>query len=149
MVRGITKNNQPRSELKIKPAAIVLGNNNTAQVGETDCFRIDYDDKNKLVALYGKETPKEYPFKIKLTLGETVAIYRLLGKALGIMRNNAQTMRVGEKNNFVVDYDGSHRRVLLYQKEKAALCQFKLSFDEHETMMIIHFLKKARNFFWT
>jgi hypothetical protein len=57
-------------------------------------------------------------------------------------------MPIGEKNRFAVDYDGTCRLVMLYQKEKTPLCQFKLAFDENETMWIIHFLKKARNFLW-
>jgi hypothetical protein len=125
-----------------------LVRNQTTRVGETNCFAVDFNDKDKLVVLYGKEIPEESPFKLRFSMGETVAIYRLLGKALGTIRNSQQSMRVGEKDNFVVDCDGTQRLIMVYQKEKTPLCQFKLAFNEDETMWIIRYLKKAKNFFW-
>jgi hypothetical protein len=160
MVRGITGEKQPRNKLeeimvdplnKPKSSAkekSAINLSHITRVGETNYFSLDYHDNDKVVALYGKEVPKDSPFVLKLSLNETVAITRLLGKSLEIMRNNPQTMRVGEKDGFVVDFDSYSNRTLLYQREKTVSCPFRLAFDEYETMMIIHFLKKARNFFW-
>ena len=146
MVRDIVGNGQlPTSVIKKHVPNFVR--NQTTRVGETSYFAVDFNDKDKLVILYGKEIPNEHPFKLKFSESETVGIYRLLGKALGTMRNSQQSMRIGEKNAFAVDYDGTQRLVMLYQKEKIPLCQFKLAFDENETMWIIHYLKKAKNFF--
>ena len=161
MVRGMTgigkpRNNfienaaidpvsQPSVNVKAKPAVKL---SQITRVDETNNFAVDYNDKDKLVVLYGKEIPNECPFRVRFSLSETAAVTRLLGKALEMMRNNPQTMRVGEKNSFVVDYDGHLGRTILCNKEKTTSCQFRLAFDEYETMMIIHFLKKARNFFW-
>ena len=118
------------------------------RLGETNYFALDYDDKDKIVALYGKEIPKDSSSRLKLSFNETVAVYRLLGKALDIMRNNPWSVRVGENSSFIVDYDEKCKKILLYQKEQMPLCQFKLALDDYETIMIIHYLKKARNFFW-
>jgi hypothetical protein len=55
--------------------------------------------------------------------------------------------RIGETSNFVVDFDGNLRLVIMYGKEVPTECQFKLAFDESETMAVIDLLKQARTFF--
>jgi len=148
LVRSIVGKTHPASSVIKKQLPSSEMRNQTTRVGETSHFAVDYNDKDKLVLVYGKEIPEGIPFKLGFSQSETVAIYRLLGKALTTMRNSQQSMLLGEKNSFAVDYDGTRRLVMLYHKEKTPLCQFKLAFNENETMCIIHFLKKARNFFW-
>lgn len=50
------------------------------RVGETDSFAIDFDHKEKLVFLYGKEIPKEFPFKLAFNENEISAIIEQLAK---------------------------------------------------------------------
>jgi hypothetical protein len=148
LVRSIVGKTHPARSVVKKQLPTIVIRNQTTRVGETSYFAVDFNDKDKIVEVYEKEVPEGFPFKLGFSQSETVAIYRLLGKALATMRSSQQSMPIGEKNRFAVDYDGTCRLVMLYQKEKTPLCQFKLAFDENETMWIIHFLKKARNFFW-
>jgi hypothetical protein len=61
-----------RGLLKWKPAV---------KVGETNNFAVDFDRSEKLVLVYGKETPKECPFKLAFNESEIDAILDLLAKA--------------------------------------------------------------------
>lgn len=62
-----------------------------------------------------------------------------------VMMWKKQSMRIGKKGSFVVDYDG--KLVMVYEKETQAECQFKLAFDIGETRKMIYLLKKARELF--
>ena len=55
--------------------------------------------------------------------------------------------RIGETENFIIDYDCAKKIVLVYGKEIPAECHFKLGFDESETCSIINLLVKAQPFF--
>jgi len=105
LVRSIVGKTHPASSVIKKPLPSFVWRNQTTRVGETSCFAVDFNDKDKLVVVYGKEIPKECPFKLEFSQSEAVAIYRLLRKALTTMRNSQQSMLVGEKNSFAVDYD--------------------------------------------
>jgi hypothetical protein len=148
LVRGIVRRTHPASSVIKKPLPSLVLRDQTTRVGETSCYAVDFNDKDKLAVVYGKEIPEGIPFKLELSQSETVAIYHLLRKALATMRNSRQSMLVGEKNSFAVYFDGTQRSIMLYQKEKTPLCQFKLAFDENETMLIIDYLRKAKDFFW-
>jgi len=55
--------------------------------------------------------------------------------------------KIGETENFIIDYDCVKRLVLVYGKEIPLGCSFKLGFDESETSSIINLLVKAQTFF--
>jgi hypothetical protein len=55
--------------------------NPVVRVGETDNFAIDYGKKERLIFIYGKETPKECPFKLAFNENEVSAILEQLAKA--------------------------------------------------------------------
>lgn len=149
LVRSIVGKTHPaKNSVVKKQLPTIVIRNQTTRVGETSYFAVDFNDKDKIVEVYGKEVPEGFHFKLGFSQSETVAIYRLLGKALATMRSSQQSIPIGEKNKFAVDYDGTCRLVMLYQEEKTPLYQFKLAFDENETMWIIRFLKKTGNLFW-
>jgi hypothetical protein len=58
-----------------------------------------------------------------------------------------QIIRVGETKNFVVDFDSQEGIVIVYGKEIAELCAFKLAFDESETKAMTELLVKAKTHF--
>ena|SRR4030067_832189 len=64
----------------------------------------------------------------------------------GITKTNCP-VRIGATDNFVVDYDDTHRCILVYGKEIPADCRFKLALSESETTAVISLLKQARAFF--
>ena len=55
--------------------------------------------------------------------------------------------RIGETENFIVDYDCAKKLVLVYGKENPEECTFKLGFNEDETSSIINLLMKAQPLF--
>jgi hypothetical protein len=55
--------------------------NPLVRVGETDNFAIDYDKKDRLVFVYGKETPKECPFKLAFNESEISKLLEQLARA--------------------------------------------------------------------
>ena len=114
-------------------------------MGETDCFIVEFNGKDRQVAVYGKEIPSEAPFKLKLKISETKDMICLLEKAKAVMEKEEVT-RIGEGKNFIVDYDGNQKLVMVYGKETSE-CKFKLAFDESETTAIINLLVKARTLF--
>ena len=56
-------------------------------------------------------------------------------------------VKVGETNNFAVDFDRSRRIVLVYGKEAGSECPFKLAFDESEIDAISGLLAKTKAYF--
>ena len=56
-------------------------------------------------------------------------------------------VRIGATDNFVVDYDDTHKCILVYGKEIPAECKFKLALNESETAAVINLLKQARTLF--
>ena len=65
LVRSIAGKTYPASSAIKKP----LSSSNrvgsqTARVDETSYFAVDYDDKDKLVLVYGKEIPEGIPFRL-------------------------------------------------------------------------------------
>lgn len=145
-VRSIVGNRQVRSsDVRIKQAPSCFVVAPTVRVGETDCFIVEFNGKDRQVAVYGKEIPSEAPFKLKLKISETKDMICLLEKAKAVMEKEEVT-RIGEGKNFIVDYDGNQKLVMVYGKETSE-CKFKLAFDESETTAIINLLVKARTLF--
>jgi len=62
-------------------------------------------------------------------------------------RKKKLVTRVGETGNFIVDYDGTERLILMYGKEAATSHGFKLGLDKNEATAIINLLKQAKNLF--
>ena len=60
----------------------------STSVGETSNFSVDYDRKNKLVLVYGKEIPRDCPFKLAFNESETSAVIELLTKARTLFREH-------------------------------------------------------------
>jgi len=61
--------------------------------------------------------------------------------------NRRPAIRIGETENFAVDFNGHEQIVLVYGKEVPKECPFKLGFNEIETTAIINLLEKAKVFF--
>lgn len=61
---------------------------NITNIGETNNFVVDYDRHERLLIIYGKETPKECPFKLAFNESETTAIMDLLVKAKAFFCGN-------------------------------------------------------------
>jgi hypothetical protein len=57
------------------------------------------------------------------------------------------TTKVGETENFIVDFDGDKKLVIVYGKEVQAECRFKLTFDKDELAKMVDLLKKTYDFF--
>ncbi|MGD0029471.1 MAG: hypothetical protein ABSC91_11090 [Candidatus Bathyarchaeia archaeon] len=55
--------------------------------------------------------------------------------------------RVGETDNFIVDFDGEKKLVIVYGREVQAECRFKLAFDKDELIQMVDLLKKTYDFF--
>jgi hypothetical protein len=55
--------------------------------------------------------------------------------------------RIGETDNFIIDYDSTESLILMFGKEAPTLHGFKLGLDEDETKAIIHYLKQAKALF--
>lgn len=58
------------------------------KIGETNGFVVDFDSHERLVIVYGKETPKECPFKLGFNKSETTAMINLLKKAKAFFYEN-------------------------------------------------------------
>jgi hypothetical protein len=67
-------------------------------------------------------------------------------RAANLVRVRGRT-RVGETENFIVDFDGEENLVIVYGKEVQTECQFKLAFDKDDIEKIVGLLKKACDFF--
>lgn len=55
--------------------------------------------------------------------------------------------KVGETDNFIIDYDSTENLILMYGKEAPTSHGFKLGLDEDEATAIIHCLKQAKALF--
>ena len=55
--------------------------NPVTPVGETNKFSVDFNRREKLVLIYGKDIPEECPFKLAFDESETKAVIELLTKA--------------------------------------------------------------------
>jgi hypothetical protein len=66
---SLPKNTFRKNSLKRKPIS---------QVGETRNFVVDYDNTEKLVLVYGKESPSSHRFKLGLDEKEVSAMINLL-----------------------------------------------------------------------
>jgi hypothetical protein len=53
----------------------------TVAIGETSAFAVDFDQRDKLVLIYGKEIPRECQYKLAFKEVELSAIIDLLSKA--------------------------------------------------------------------
>jgi hypothetical protein len=115
-----------------------IGARGTTRLGETDHFIVDFNGKERLVIVYGKEVPVGSSFKLGLSLGQAIGIRELLKKAIGVMQGT-ERVKIGEEGDFVVDYDG--KLVMLYGKEVQAKCRFKLAFDKDDIIRIVYLLR--------
>lgn len=115
------------------------------RIGETDCFLVDFNYQDRVVVVYGKEIPKGCPFKLRFTMSDTSTVICFLEKA-NAMLDKEEVTRIGERKNLVVDYDGNQRQVIVYQSVSPE-CEFKLAFNESETVKVINLLKIAKSFF--
>jgi hypothetical protein len=98
LVRSIVGKTRPASSVIKEPlSSSSRVGNQTTRVDETSYFAVDYDDKDKLVLVYGKEIPEGIPFRLGFSQSETVGIYRLLGKALATIGDSQRSVLVGEK----------------------------------------------------
>ncbi len=144
-VRSIVGKGQVHNgDAKIKRVTNVFIDAPTVRVGETDGFIVEFNGRERQVAVYGKEIPSKAPFKLKLKMSETKDLICLMQKAVTAPENPEAT-RIGEGKSFVVDYEGSQRRFMVYGKGQE--CPFKLAFDENETAAVIKLLLKARTLF--
>ncbi|MEX2721342.1 MAG: hypothetical protein Q6362_008040, partial [Candidatus Wukongarchaeota archaeon] len=57
-------------------------------VGTAKSFVVDFDRKEGLIIIYGKEIPKECPFKLAFNERDTTAIIDLLVKAKAFFSSN-------------------------------------------------------------
>ena len=128
----------------MKPALHGFIDAPTVQVGETDAFIVEYSGQDRKVAIYGKEIPSQAAFKLKLKISETKDLICLLQKTTALTEKQ-ENVRLGEGQSFVVDYDGSQKLVMVY--DKISECWFKLAFDESEVAAVVKLLLKARTLF--
>lgn len=69
--------------------------------------------------------------------------------AVGLVKSKGIT-RVGETDDFIVDFDDEERLVIVYGKEVKevkAECRFKLAFDKDDIKKMVGLLKKTYDFF--
>ena len=122
------------------------------RVGETNNFIIEFNYQDKLIAICGKEFLNGSPFKLRFSISESKTIINFLAKARNMMGNKLVT-RIGETNNFVIDYDGNQKLAMLFENPtqkfqfNLQLCPIKLGFNETETTAVINLLLKARSLF--
>jgi hypothetical protein len=65
LVRSIVGKTRPASSVIKEPlSSSSRVGNQTTRVDETSYFAVDYDDKDKLVLVYGKEIPEGIPFRL-------------------------------------------------------------------------------------
>ncbi len=112
-------------------------------LGETQNFVVQLNNETHLIELYGKDFFIGKLFKLKIHVGESLEITRLLTQARNKIEQK-QKARVGETSHFVVDVDGSQRLAILYEKNNEDV---KLGFSESEITPILNFLAKARALF--
>lgn len=117
----------------------------TRIVGETDNFVLQFDYKNKVIEMYGKDFFVGRLFKLRLNVGDSKTISNYLSIARNIMANS-QVKRIGEISKFAVDSDGNQRLVILSEKTDRDF-PIKLGFNETEITAIIDLLAKARSLF--
>jgi hypothetical protein len=116
--------------------------NPLVRVGESEYFIVDFECNPKVVAIYGKELPLGCFLKLKVKMSETKALIYFLDKTK-TMTGIEEVERIGEGKSFIVDYDSSQRKVLLYEKATSGPL-FKLMLDQNEVTSIINLLIKAR-----
>lgn len=144
MVRSIAGISQSRSSVERKHAPSLVKWKETTRLGETEHFIVDYDGKERLIIVYGKEVPVRSSFKLRLSRSQAIGISELLKKAIYVTQEKHR-LNIGEKSGFIVDYDGT--LVMLYRKETQTECRFKLALDRDDTTKMVRLLKKAYNFF--
>lgn len=144
-VRSIVGKRQIQDNVpKVKPALHGFIDAPTVRVGETDAFIVEYRGQDRKVAIYGKEIPSQAALKLKLKISETKDLICLLQKTTALTEKQ-ENVRLGKGQSFVVDYDGSQKLVMVY--DKGSECQFKLAFDEGEVAAVVKLLLKARTLF--
>ena len=117
--------------------------NSVMTVGESKGFAVDFDKLNKIISIYGKEVSNGCQLKLKVRISETKDLICLLEKAKTVAATQEVT-RIGEGIGYIIDYDGIHRLVMIYNKEVSKF-QYKLVFTQSETTSIIDLLMKARS----
>jgi hypothetical protein len=137
-VAGVVGKKQIFKEQKVN----FLSQNPVVRVGESEAFIVDYECPAKVVAIYGKEVPFGCSMKLKVKMSETKALICFLEKTK-TMTGIGEVARIGEGKSFIVDFDCSQRKVLLYGKATFD-SPFKLALDQNEVTTIINLLIKAR-----
>ena len=119
-----------------------LSQNPLLRVGESEYFIVDFEGNAKVIFIYGKELPIGCSLKLKVKMSETKALIYFLDKTK-TMTDIENVARIGEGKSFIVDFDSSQRKVLLYEKATSGPF-FKLVLDQNEVIAIINLLVKAR-----
>ena len=114
------------------------------RVGETDRFIVDCNSEDGLIRVYGKEVPRESPFKLDLTSNQAIDVLSALARMRNAMQDTTK-LKLAGKTGFVVHYDGN--LVMLNKIGSHAECPFKLAFDKAEIAKVIYLLRKAQSFF--
>jgi len=112
-------------------------------VGITNNFVVEFNYQDKLIEIYAKDFFIGQAFKLRFDISESAAIINFLARARN-MKGNKQVTRIGEINNFLVDFDGYQRFVTLYEKSTR---KWKLGLNETEITAVINLLMKARSLF--
>ena len=137
-VAGVVGKKQISKEQK----ADFFSQNPIVQIGESESFIVDFECRDKVVTIYGKELPFGCSMKLKVKMSETKALICFLEK-IKTMTGLGEVARIGEGKSFIVDFDSSQRRVLLYGKAISD-SPFKLALYQNEVTAIINLLIKAR-----
>lgn len=138
----ISENVVRKKQMPKEQAPTYFIENPIIRVGETEYFIVDFNSQDKLIAIYGKENPVGYHFKLKVRISETKEMICLLEKAKTVM-GSKEVMRIGEEQSLVVDYDGNQSLVMVYGKGTSEF-PFKLAFDQNEVTALINLLIEAR-----
>jgi hypothetical protein len=112
-------------------------------LGETKNFVVQLNYETRLIELYAKDFFIGKLFKLLISAGESKDLTYLLAQARNRIEQK-QKVRIGETTHFIVDLDGTHKLVILYEKSNQDV---RLGFSEGEVTPILDFLAKARSLF--
>ncbi len=142
-VRSITGKKQKRLDVvKTRHLKEEFSQPPTRWVSETENFRFEFNEKDRLISLAEKKFQPDPPSKLTFSISESKEIINLLLKAKALIETNGSS-QIGETKSFAVDHDYSQKVFLLYEKKPK--CSFKLAINETELDFVVAKLAKTRS----
>jgi hypothetical protein len=112
-------------------------------VGESSNFVVQFNRRERLIEIYGKDFFVGRTFKLKFSICESKSVINFLAMARNTLGHKCGGI-VGETSRFIIESDRAQTIITICKKKNRLV---KLGFNETETTFVIDLLMKARSLF--